>query len=233
MGAEFYEANYTEVFLKVVCHTMRFQIKNLQGRSMQRGLLSLLLLIFLQVSLQGAQLSHQKKILAFGDSITYGNGANPDQSYPAQLAKLIHQEVINAGVPGENSTQGLERLEKLLKSRNDIKIMILCHGANDILHNASQTRLYENIKKMIKIAKTKDIKVLLLGVVNFQINNLQTLPLYKKIAKEEDVAYNGDVLKIIEAKPSLKSDPIHPNAKGYAVMAETIYASLREAKLLK
>ena len=191
------------------------------------------LLLLFTTLLQGASMTENPKILAFGDSITFGYGAAASQSYPSYLEKLSNKRVINAGIPGENSTEGLVRLRSLLKEESQIKTLILCHGANDILHNASMTRLRKNIKDMVELAKSKGLNVLLIGVVNFQSNNMQTLPLYQEIAKEEHISYNGTLLKTIESNPSLKSDAVHPNAKGYKIMAEKIYQELQAAKYLK
>ena len=71
-------------------------------------------------------------ILAFGDSLTFGYGAAKEQSYPAQLSALINRPVINAGISGELSGQGLTRLEALLALHKP-QLLLLCHGANDML----------------------------------------------------------------------------------------------------
>ena len=196
---------------------------------MKKHFYALITLFFLFATLHAKEIN----ILAFGDSITFGNGATLQESYPAQLQKIAKHKVINAGLPGEDSSHGAQRLKKLLEQSTDIDIILLCHGANDILHNKSKSILAKNIQKMIETAQKRGIKVLLIGVVNFNFQDLQTLPLYKNLATKYHTAYNGEILKRIEADPQLKSDPIHPNAKGYAKMAKAIFDSLNEAKFLK
>jgi len=81
-------------------------------------------------------------ILAFGDSLTYGTGTSRDKAYPAVLERLIKHKVINAGIPGEVSKNGLARLPGLITAHRP-DLIIICHGANDILRklNLQNTRV--------------------------------------------------------------------------------------------
>lgn len=166
-------------------------------------------------------------ILAFGDSITYGHGASHNESYPALLSSLSGHKVINAGINGETSDEGLQRLPQRLEDKS-IKLMILCFGGNDILRRQSMDALKNNLKTMIRMAKTKKIDVLLVAVPNISLFGLAPLELYEEVAKEEKVPLLGGVLANILSQPSLKNDQIHPNALGYKQMAEKIYESLVE-----
>jgi lysophospholipase L1-like esterase len=165
-------------------------------------------------------------VLAFGDSLTYGYGA-PDQSYPKQLQPLIQREVINAGIPGELSSTGLQRLPKLLE-RYHPSLVILCHGGNDILRRMSQERLKANLAAMIRLCREYRAQVLLVDVPAFGMLGLKTLPLYAELSWEEGVLYEGGILAMIENDPVLKSDTIHPNASGYRLMAEAFKNVLKE-----
>jgi len=166
-------------------------------------------------------------ILAFGDSLTYGHGASQHESYPALLSSLSGHKVINAGINGETSDEGLQRLPKLLENKS-IKLMILCFGGNDILRRQSMDALKNNLKTMIHMAKTKEIDVLLVAVPNISLFGLAPLELYEEVAKEEKVPLLDGVLANILSQPSLKNDQIHPNALGYKQLADKIYKSLVE-----
>ncbi len=166
-------------------------------------------------------------ILAFGDSLTYGHGVSSYESYPALLSSLSGHKVINAGINGETSDEGLQRLPKLLEDKS-IKLMILCFGGNDILRRQSMDALKNNLKTMIHMAKIKEIDVLLVAVPNISLFGLAPLELYEEVAKEEKVPLLDGVLANILSQPSLKNDQIHPNAPGYKQMADKIYESLVE-----
>ena len=188
--------------------------------------LTLILFKSITVDVKSEELSSHASILAFGDSLTYGYGA-VSSAYPSVLQQLTKRRVINAGISGEVSAVGLQRFSKLLEQHHP-SLVILCHGGNDILRGKSQDLLKENLRKMIRLAKKQSAQVLLVGVPRFGIFGAKTLPLYKDLATEESVMYEGEVLEIIENDASLKSDQIHPNAQGYKMMAEYFNRVLKE-----
>ena len=87
-------------------------------------------------------------VVAFGDSITFGTGAEPQESYPAVLEQMIGRRVINAGVPGEITAEGLSRLPQILESEKPA-LLILCHGGNDHLRQLKRGQAADNIREMI------------------------------------------------------------------------------------
>ena len=182
-------------------------------------------------NIQTAPLQSTDRVLAFGDSLTYGSGAH-SQSYPIQLQGLIQKEIINAGVPGETSSRGLERLPALLQKHHP-KLVILCHGGNDIIQQTSKITLKENLVKMIKMSKEAGAQVLLIGVPDFYLLGFTTDGLYEEVAKQESVLYEGNILSKIENDPALKSDRIHPNAKGYGLMAKAFAEILKKHKIVE
>lgn len=166
-------------------------------------------------------------ILAFGDSLTYGTGTSRDKAYPAQLAQLTGRNVINAGVPGEITNIGLIRLPGLIKRHNP-ELIILCHGANDILRKHDPDKISDNIQQMIDLANKNGSKVILIGVPEFSLI-LDSSPIYKNLAEKNQIPIENDVLGEIIGNNALKSDHIHPNAKGYRVLAEKIALLLKQS----
>jgi len=165
-------------------------------------------------------------VLAFGDSLTFGTGARPEASYPAVLEQLIGRKVWSAGVPGEVSAAGLARLPSALDDYQP-RLLILCHGGNDFLRKLGDAQAAENLRAMIRLARQRGIDVVLIGVPK---PGLFPSPpdFYADIAKEFGLSYDDAALKAILRDNELKSDLAHPNAKGYARLAEAIAALLKK-----
>lgn len=166
-------------------------------------------------------------VLAFGDSLTFGTGAPTEQSYPAILEKLISRKVINAGIPGEETARGLARLPVLL-DRYHPSLLILCHGANDLLQNFSEQQAADNIRAMIRLARKHGTSVVLISVP-YPSHFASQPSFYARIANEFALPFARDALSKILVEPSLKSDFIHPNAHGYRLLAEAIADLLRKS----
>ena len=165
-------------------------------------------------------------ILAFGDSLTYGTGANDGQDYPSQLSKLINIPVINAGIAGEVSKDGLARLPRLLDEYQP-QLLILIHGGNDILRKLSHDDLKSNLLGMIQHAQDRNIQTVILGVPEPGIF-ISSADIYEEIAKQKSIPTELSLLANIIGDTSLKSDAVHPNAKGYQTMAEGILKFLQK-----
>ena len=175
-------------------------------------------------------LSDDAVILAFGDSLTHGTGASKGESYPAILENSINRKVINAGVPGELSMQGLKRLPELL-DKHQPKLLILCHGGNDILHRENLADAEANIRQMITLAENKNIPVILLGVPKPSLF-LNPAKLYANIAENTNVIFIPNLIPDILSDASMKSDPAHPNKSGYRKMALALADTLRDSGAL-
>lgn len=175
---------------------------------------------------QLAKLPEGAVILAFGDSLTRGNGSSAGNDYPSQLQALTGRTVINGGVPGEVSQQGLERLPALLDETQP-QLMILTHGANDLLRRLPTDALEANLRAMIRLARERGVQVVMLGVPQPALLFMSGAEIYPRIAHEESVPIDPTTLAGILADGAFKSDPIHPNDAGYRLMAEAVAALLR------
>ena len=176
------------------------------------------------------RLDENTTVLAFGDSLTYGTGTSRDKAYPAVLETLIDRKVINAGVPGEISANGLSRLPNLIKQHQP-GLIIICHGGNDILLKLDLNKTRNNIQKMIDLAKQNKSQVLLIGVPKFGLF-LDSSPIYQTLADNNQAPIANDILGDILGKLSLKSDHVHPNTKGYQLLAEHIFLLLKQSGAL-
>ncbi|WP_413698760.1 GDSL-type esterase/lipase family protein [Psychromonas sp. KJ10-10] len=132
--------------------------------------------------------------------------------------------MINEGINGELSAEGLNRLEKLLDLHQP-SLLLLCHGANDMLNKRSLDVMASNLETMIKLAQQRDIEVLLIAVPNATIF-LKPLEQYQQVAEKMKVPLDNDLITDILGQPALHSDIIHPNAMGYQKMAEKIHQDL-------
>jgi lysophospholipase L1-like esterase len=169
-------------------------------------------------------------VLAFGDSLTYGTGANPEESYPAVLGRAIGRKVVNAGVPGETSEQGLERLPAVLDEVKP-RLLILCHGGNDFLRRLDDAAAASNVRAMIRLARSKGVDVVLLATPKPGLP--PSIPtFYGEIAAEQKIPFEEGVIRTVLFDNRLKSDMVHPNGQGYAQIASAVEKVLRKAGAL-
>ncbi len=163
-------------------------------------------------------------ILAFGDSLTSGVGTSKDKSYPAVLQELSGLRVVNAGVSGETTAQGLQRLNGVL-DQSTPDIVILIEGGNDILKNLNMQQAKNNLREMILLISERGIPVVLIGVPEKSLFS-SSAPIYKELAAEFDLVFDGKLISSLQRSSELKSDIVHFNEKGYRKMAEAIHQLL-------
>lgn len=166
-------------------------------------------------------------IVAFGDSLTYGTGASAHESYPAVLGQLIGRPVVRAGVPGEVTAQGLRRLSSVLDEYRP-RLVIVCLGGNDMLHQVPSGEIKRNLEGMLTELKERGVSAVLVGVPRPALLT-SAADFYAELAREFSVPYEGKVVTSVLYSAEMKSDPIHPNAKGYHKMAEALAKLLHEA----
>lgn len=165
-------------------------------------------------------LAQSARVLAFGDSLTFGKGVLPEQSYPARLQAAIGREVINGGQPGEVSVEGLKRLSIWLDEVSP-DYVIICHGANDLLRSFSEDKVKENIRGMVKMARDRGLGVVLISVPKF--GNMRSAPaFYADIAREFDIPLESHSLEEIVRSSKYHKDTFHPNPEGYQLITDAL-----------
>ncbi len=194
------------------------------------GLLTIMAMAVLIACSSGAKsprLAKDAVILAFGDSLTFGTGATLTESYPAILESLVGRRVVNSGVPGEVTGEGLSRLPGVLE-REKPALLILCHGGNDLLRRLDQKQTANNLRAMIRLARARGIAVVIIAVPTPGIA-LSPPPFYRETAAEMKIPLEENALTMVLSDGALKSDYIHPNAAGYRRLAESIAALLKKS----
>ena len=161
-------------------------------------------------------------IVAFGDSLTFGTGASEAESYPIVLGQLIGRNVVRAGVPGEQTEGGLARLQSVIDEHKP-KLMIVCLGGNDMLRKVNEAQTKSNLRTIVQTIQGQGIAVVLMGVPKPALVT-GAAPFYDEIAREFGIPYEGKIVTDVLYQRDQKSDPIHPNAKGYRRIAEALAA---------
>jgi acyl-CoA thioesterase-1 len=176
-------------------------------------------------------------ILFIGTSLTAGLGVEPDQAYPALIQARIDSahlpwRVVNAGVSGETSAGALRRIDWLL--REPAPIVVIETGANDGLRGQEPDSIRANIQAMIDRLRARDpsVRIVLVGM-----NAMPNLgrdyvggfeAIYPELARKNNVPLVPSLLAGVGGVDSLNQpDGIHPTPKGHAIMANTIWQTLR------
>lgn len=165
-------------------------------------------------------------VIAFGDSLTAGYGANAGEDYPSVLATALGTDVLNAGKNGDTTQSALGRLDADVLSR-DPRLVIIGLGGNDFLGGVPIGATESNLRTAIRKIQGARAMVVLLGF-RFPTLGASYERMYERVAEEEGCVLVPDVLDGILRDRTLMSDAIHPNGRGYRVMAERIAPPCRK-----
>ncbi|WP_369630780.1 MULTISPECIES: GDSL-type esterase/lipase family protein [unclassified Variovorax] len=174
------------------------------------------------------------RVLALGDSLTFGYGASPDTAWPAKLGELTGWQVENAGVNGDTSAGALERLPALL-SAGSYDAILIGIGGNDMLRGVSPASTRENLTALIEQARAHTPHVAVLATpapdaMRAVVGSLSDAPFYEEVVgKSGQALLVAGVYSSVLSDAALRSDRIHANAKGYAQVAEQLAAQLKTA----
>lgn len=180
-------------------------------------------------------LARGASVLAFGDSVTFGTGAAAGEDWPTLLASQTGWRIENAGIPGDTAEAGKERIQALLDEHRPALVIIEI-GGNDFLRRRLPKAVKEDVRRMIRAARSAGAQVVLVAVPEFSLLGAVTRkpsdsPIYRELGDEEKIPVVSDVFSDILSRADLCADQIHPNAQGYQQMASGIHAYLRKLGL--
>lgn len=174
--------------------------------------------------------AHVPVVLDFGDSLTAGYGLPAKEAFPARLEAWLHQKgvavrVVNAGVSGDTTADGLARLDWALADKPDLVILAL--GANDALRGIDPKTVRDNLDKMIRKVEAGGAKLLLVGMLappNWGEEYDHAFDdIFPELARAHHVPLYPFLLEGVAMKPELNQpDGLHPNERGVAVLVERI-----------
>ncbi|TKB45117.1 GDSL-type esterase/lipase family protein [Thalassotalea mangrovi] len=171
-------------------------------------------------------LGNDATILAFGDSLTSGKGVSNEHSYPSVLQQMTGINVVNGGVSGEVTSEGLARLPEYLDAY-PVDLLILIEGGNDILKNMDLDQTHRNLDEMIQMAKKRGIDVVLFGIPKKSLFS-DSADFYHQLADKHDLIFDDEIIASMLRTPELKSDSVHFNQQGYYQLAQRAHQLLKE-----
>jgi len=164
-------------------------------------------------------------IICFGDSLTFGTGAPPGQSYPTRLSEMIGQQVINAGIPGDTTARALLRLERDVLSLSP-RLVLITLGGNDLKNGVDKKIAFKNLREIVTAIQDEGALVVIGGIkLLFWDRGYEEE--YEQLADDTGALLVPDILGGIMGNEKLMHDTIHPNASGYEIMADKFYQVIK------
>lgn len=165
-------------------------------------------------------------IIAFGDSLTAGDGVATAETYVAALSDRLGVPIVNAGVSGDTTAGALARLPQVLAEYPRPKLAIVMLGGNDFLQRRPNEETAQNLGRIIEAFQAKDAIVVLVGVRGGIFTDAFA-PEYERLRRAYRTAYVPNILEGIIGDPRLRLDTIHPNAAGHQKMAGRLEKVIR------
>jgi len=165
-------------------------------------------------------------VIAFGDSLVEGVGASDGRDLVSQLSQRIGVSITNAGRGGDTTGTALQRLDSAVLSRNP-RIVIVLLGGNDILRRIPHAQTFANLDQIVTRIRQRGAAVIVVGL-DFGVFSNSYADAYEDLARRSKSGLVSDVLDGILGNTDLMADQIHPNNRGYGIMADRIEPVLRD-----
>lgn len=203
-----------------------------------KKIILILFLINMEIFASNTSLnSDSKTILFLGDSLTEGLGVRKEEAFPSLVEKMIQSElkkditVINGGVSGSTTSDGLSRLKWYLRKKPYIVFLAL--GANDGLRGLNLEKSQKNLEEIIRFAQKSNAKVLLAGMLippNYGVDYSERFKnMYEDLKEKYNLVSMPFLLEGVAGEKELnQKDGIHPNAKGYKIIAQNVFEFIKE-----
>jgi len=159
-----------------------------------------------------------RNLICFGDSLTFGTGAPAGKRYPDHLSRLLKRPVVNAGIAGDTTGDALARLQRDVLDRSP-GIVLVTLGGNDLKNRMPADAAFENLKRIVERIQGAGALVVL-GGISIPFWDRGFSERYRRLAEETGAVLVENVYEGIMGNRKKMSDPIHPNAEGYRLMAE-------------
>lgn len=168
--------------------------------------------------------NRNRTIVAFGDSLTEGQGVDRADSYPAVLENILGRTVVNLGISGNVSAQGLARVNEIDEYRP--YMVLIEFGANDAMRGIPFESTKNNLTQIVDYVQARGAVAVLIDTGGaFQMNRYSGF--MKDLAKQKRALFVPGIMDGIFTNTSLKSDTLHPNEKGYQMIAERVAAVIK------
>jgi len=165
-------------------------------------------------------------IVVLGDSLAAGVGTKGQRNgFVTVLSQRLGVEIVNRGVPGDSTADGLKRLDADVLALKPA-LVVLELGGNDFLRRMDPDRTFANLETLIRRSQSSGAAVLVLGVRGGLLRDRRQNR-FREVAERNQAAYVPDLLEGVFAHPALMADAIHPNDAGHRQIAERLDPILR------
>ena len=174
--------------------------------------------------------SSARAVVAFGDSLTFGKGAEKNESYPAILESKLGITIKNMGKNGETTTSALKKIERVKAEEPDLVLITL--GGNDLMRKLPSSETISNLEKIF--TELQDLGALVVYLaIKPPLSSSKWVSSIEDVCEKHGVLYVPTIMKGLWTKPSLMSDTIHPNSRGYKIIAQRVLTILNGHVILE